>query len=238
MIILFNSVDPGLCRLGRKIVAMATTRRWGPTPRRLDDEAAARDQLLVAAGRCIVRRGDTQIRMAEVADEAGVVRSTVYRYFANRDDLLLGLVLKRLDAALARWVASLRCPDDAASSIRELILEQPLAAVEEGDALNHALYASESTALTSALAVGAEPVVDVLMKHFAPLLEGWTAGGQLHADLDIRETVHWMYATSNFLLAPSWRYRPAEIKVRFVDRYLLRALLRPVTTRMRTQRQQ
>ena len=46
--------------------------------------------------------------MAEVADEAGVVRSTVYRYFPTRDELLLGLVLMRIDAALARLVRSLR----------------------------------------------------------------------------------------------------------------------------------
>ena len=204
---------------------MATTRRWGPTPQRLDDEATARERLLAAAGRCIIRRGDTQIRMAEVADEAGVVRSTVYRYFATRDDLLLGLVLERVDAALTRWVASLQRPDDAASSIRELILTQPVAAIDEGDPLNRALYASESTALTSALAVGAEPLVDLLMRHFAPLLARWMADGQLHPDLDVRETVHWMYATANFLLTPSWRHRPDATKLRFVNRYLLRALL-------------
>ena len=63
----------------------------------------ARERILAAAGRCVERRGDTQIRMAEVADDAGLVRSTVYRYFPTRDDLLLGLVLIRIDAALARF---------------------------------------------------------------------------------------------------------------------------------------
>ena len=122
-------------------------------------------------------------------------------------------------------MASLQRPDDAASSIRELILTHPAAAIDEGDPLNQALYASESTALASALAVGAEPLVDLMMRHFAPLLSRWMADGQLYRDLDVYETVHWMYATSNFLLTPSWRQRPAATKIRFVDRYLLRALL-------------
>ena len=203
---------------------MATTRRWGATPQRLDDDSA-RERLLAAAGRCIIRRGDTQIRMAEVADEARVARSTVYRYFATRDDLLLGLVLERVDAALTRWVASLQRPFDAASSIRELILK-PVAAVADGDPLNRALYASESTALTSTLEVGAEPLVDLMMTHFEPLLAEWIADGQLHPDLEIRDTVHWMYVTTTFLLTPSRRHRPAATQLRFVDRYLLRALLR------------
>jgi TetR/AcrR family transcriptional regulator len=158
-----------------------------------------------------------------------VARSTVYRYFATRDELLLGLVLARADAALTRWVAALRHPRDAASSIRELLLE-PVAAVNEGDALNRALYSSESTALASALEAGAEPIVDLLARHIQPLFEMWMADGQLHSDLDLRETVQWMSATATFLLAPSWRQRPIAAKRRFIDRYLLRALLQAQPT--------
>ena len=50
--------------------------------------------------------------MAEVADEAGVSRSTVYRYFPSRDEVLLGLMLARVDIALGELVRSLRAPDD------------------------------------------------------------------------------------------------------------------------------
>ena len=64
-------------------------------------------RILDAAGRCIVRRGNTQFRMGEVSDEAGVSRSTVYRYFPGRDDVLLGLMLMRVDHALGDLVRSL-----------------------------------------------------------------------------------------------------------------------------------
>ena len=88
---------------------MEPSRWWGDDRAILDDEEARR-RLLEAAGRCIVRRGNAQIRMAELADEAGVSRSTVYRYFPNRDEVLLGLMLARVDIALGELVGALQSP--------------------------------------------------------------------------------------------------------------------------------
>src|SRR5947209_19530518 len=85
---------------------MEPSRWWGDDRAILDDEEARR-RLLDAAGHCIVRRGNAQIRMAEVADEAGVSRSTLYRYFRNRDDVLLHLLLARVDTALGELVGAL-----------------------------------------------------------------------------------------------------------------------------------
>lgn len=203
-------------------MAQPASRRWGDDRALLDDDEARR-LLLDAAARCIARRGNTQFRMAEVADEAGVVRSTVYRYFASRDELLLGLLLVRTDAALATFVRGLDNPQDAAQSIPDLILG-PLASVD-GNPLNEALFATESTAVNSAIQAGAEPVVDVLMRHYGPLLRDWQAAGQLQPDLNLRETVHWMNAISHFLLAPPWRQRSTVAKRAFVEQYLVRALL-------------
>lgn len=130
---------------------MEPSRWWGDDRAILDDEEARR-RLLEAAGRCIVRRGNAQIRMAEVADEAGVSRSTLYRYFPNRDEVLLGLMLARVDTALGELVASLRHPDDPVRSLPEMVL----ARVESvaGNALNEALFAAESTAVPAALQLG------------------------------------------------------------------------------------
>ncbi|MDY6995078.1 MAG: TetR/AcrR family transcriptional regulator [Actinomycetota bacterium] len=198
-------------------------RHWG-AGRSLLDGDEARDRLLDAAVRCIVARGGTQIRMGEVADEAGVVRSTVYRYFPNRDDLLLALILRRVDQACSRWIGSLRKPGDAARSIRELVLA-PVSAVDSGDPVNLALYGPESAPLAPVLDAGADAITDVVAAQLKPLFAQWKADGQLYSDLDLRETVQWMSATTSFLLTPHWRARPASAKRRFVDRYLLRALI-------------
>jgi AcrR family transcriptional regulator len=200
----------------------SSPRRWGDASALLDDDEARR-RLLDAASRCIERRGNTQIRMAEVADEAGVVRSTVYRYFPTRDALLLGLLLLRIDAAMGALVASLRRPSDAPRSIVDLMMG-PIGSVT-GNPLNEALMSSDSKALSSALELGSEQIVDVIQRHFGPLLQRWQRDGQLYADLDLRETVRWMHSTSLFLLSPPWRPRPTEAKRKFVEHYLVRALV-------------
>jgi TetR/AcrR family transcriptional regulator len=198
------------------------SRRWGGD-RALLDDGEARQRLLESASRCIVRRGNTQIRMAEVAEEAAVVRSTVYRYFASRDDLLLALLLLRIDNALADHVGSLPRPEDAVASIQELVLAPVQSVV--GDPLNEALMSGESTALATALEIGSEQIVDVILRHYGPLFERWQADGQLHDDLDPRETARWLHTTALFLVAPSWRHRPPAAKRQFVEQYLLRALV-------------
>jgi AcrR family transcriptional regulator len=49
---------------------------------------AARERLLEAAARCVARDGLPALSMAAVAEEAGVSRPTVYRYFEDRRALL------------------------------------------------------------------------------------------------------------------------------------------------------
>ncbi|OBG97309.1 TetR family transcriptional regulator [Mycobacterium sp. E3251] len=201
---------------------MEPSRRWGDDRAILDDEEARR-RILDAVGRCIARRGNTQFRMGEVADEAGVSRSTVYRYFPGRDDVLLALILKRVDHALGELVRSLAAPDDPVRSVPEMVL----ARVEsvDGDPLNEALFAAESTAVATALQKGSEPIVETLLRHYQPLLDRWKSAGRLHADLDPRSVVQWLHTATMFLLAPSWRYRPVADQREFVDQFVVRALV-------------
>jgi TetR/AcrR family transcriptional regulator len=187
----------------------------------MTDDAARR--ILDAAGRCIVKRGNTQIRMSEVAHDADVVRSTVYRYFPTRDDLLLGLVLRRVDAALGRLVRGLRHPDDPLQCIPRMVLE-PAESVD-GDQLNEALFASESTALTAALALGSEQIVDVVVGHYDELFARWQDDGTMHPDLDRREVARWIHTAVLHLLSPPWRHRSRAAKRRFVDQFVVRALV-------------
>ncbi len=75
---------------------------------------AARERLLDAAARCIVRDGLTSTGIASVASEAGVSRPTVYRYFQDRHALMQATLLRAARALAARLSEHLRAFPTAA----------------------------------------------------------------------------------------------------------------------------
>lgn len=161
--------------------------------------------------------------MAEVATEAGVVRSTVYRYYPSRQDLLLALILAHVDRATAELVRGLPAPQNAAASIPDMVL-LPVESVDT-DPLYTAMFDQRSGELGDILERGTDQVAEVVERHIGPLLERWQTSGQVHADLDHRELLQWIQSVSRFLLAPLWRGRPASDKRRFVEQYVIRALV-------------
>jgi len=197
-------------------------RRWGTASALLDDDEARR-RLVAAAVRCVVRRGTGRISMDDVANEAGVSRATVYRYYRTREDLLLGVVLSRLDMAMDLVVSSLQEPDDAARSIPELVMAS--VGLVRGDAVARALFSPDSRRLVTAEELTADPIVDGVSRHIAPLLQRWREDGQLPADLDLRMTVRWLNAVSVMLMTPPWLEMAAADKRAFLDRYVVPALL-------------
>lgn len=195
--------------------------RWG-TASALSDDGDARQRLIASAIRCIVRSGSSRIRIDDVAADAGVSRGTVYRYFSGRDDLLLAVILSRLDHSLTYVVDSLTDPDDAALSLEEFLLKS--LTLWSGDPVNEALLSTGSP-LSASLGVSAEPVIEHARLHLLPLLERWQACGQLQPDLDLDQLIRWLNAVAVTLLTPPWRSMSAGDRQQFLQQFVLRALL-------------
>ena len=190
-----------------------------------ETQAEVRRRLLQAAEGCIVRRGSAHIRMGQVAEEAGVVRSTLYRYFPTRAELIVGLFLDRIDAALDTVVAALAAPECAADSLPDLVLA-PLEFIE-GNPLHEALFSAESRDLVASWELSSEPLFQAVLRHYGPLLQRWRDDGQLHADLDIPGVVRWIETVQMTQLRPPWREHTRGEQRELIVRYLVRALVPP-----------
>ena len=75
-------------------------RRWGGQENAAPAEA--RERITAAARECYARKGSAQTTMADVAAEAKVVRATLYRYFPNREALLLAVYREEIRIFLDR----------------------------------------------------------------------------------------------------------------------------------------
>lgn len=82
----------------------------------------ARERILAAAERCIERYGIRKTTMDDIASAVGLSRPSVYRYFADRDDLLIELITRHARVLTGRAHESMSRQDGFSAQIIEGIL--------------------------------------------------------------------------------------------------------------------
>jgi AcrR family transcriptional regulator len=87
--------------------------------------------ILDAAERLLSRSHDRMANVAEVADEAGLAKGTVYLYFPSKEELLLAVHERNIDAFFRALLAQLESDDpvtidDMLALTRKHLVEAPL----------------------------------------------------------------------------------------------------------------
>lgn len=179
----------------------------------------ARADLLDAAVRCWQRGGIDGLGMGEIAVEAGVARSTLYRYFTNRDDLMLRLA--------RREVESVR--DDVEPQLADLA--DPADRIVEGFVL--ALRMLPRRRLLVELLPRLEvwtsrAMVEMGNEFLAEALAPARALGSLRDDVREERLIEWIYRVLISLLTLPARWVRDEDELReTLRRLLIPVLLRP-----------
>lgn len=178
---------------------------------------AARERLVEAAGRCVVRDGLQATSLSSVAAEAGVSRPTVYRYFADRHALLLATVLEAsrgLSRDLDAYLGAFRDPPRMAVEaylyvLRELPRRPLLQAMWRSTELDAALLSEFTRPDTVAIA---RQALDRLVRA-----AGWS-------EAEAAERIEWMLRVLLSLLVAPGPSRSEDALRDLLNRYLVPSL--------------
>jgi AcrR family transcriptional regulator len=158
-----------------------------------------RNQLIDAAEAIMRRKGITAVRLDSVASDVGLHRSSVYRYFNTKEELITAVVVKatlRLGAAITDRIGRDASPDrllvdgvvDALRAMRADELFQSLNAPAASEAV--------SRISSAAVAEGIRPLLE-------PMLDAAAQRGGLRDGVSPDDALRWlMVVTSGVIASP------------------------------------
>ena len=163
-----------------------------------------RERLLDAAEGCLEQFGPQKTSMEDVARAAGMSRATVYRYFENRDALLLGVASRQSSALAVEAINYLA----QFNTISDWMVEGLLFTLREIP--RRPVFASLVTSLDSrasgSLFLGSTGLVQIGVNVLQPMFANAKAQGLLRDDVDPEMLVEW-------LLRMLWTYLNAPSQV-------------------------
>jgi AcrR family transcriptional regulator len=87
-----------------------------------DRKAAVRRRVLDAWGELLAGKGYGETTVADVATRAGLARSSVYRYFPDKEALFFAYIEDRITAFVVALRADVNAEQDAPSRLRRLVI--------------------------------------------------------------------------------------------------------------------
>jgi len=182
-------------------------------------------EILAAARRCYGDFGIAATGMKEVAAEAGVARSTLYRYFPGRDELLIAVIreeMLELNDYIHRRLGKYTEPAD-------FVVEGLLLALKEipRRPLLAAVFASDDDSRARRVIWSSDTIVSFGEQLMAHVIAPAQQAGLLNATVAPGVLVEWVYRLLlSFLSLPSnWIRSDRELRA------TLHALLVPVLLR-------
>lgn len=161
-----------------------------------------RERLLDAAEECLQQFGPQKTSMEDVARAAGMSRATVYRYFENRDALLLAVASRQAANLATDAMAYLGKFDD----ISDWLVEGLLYTLRELP--NRPVLASLVTSLDSrsgtTLFLGSNGMIEIGVRVLEPVFTGAKQQGLVREDIDLKFLIDWLLRVLwTYLNAPS-----------------------------------
>lgn len=200
---------------------MSRTGRWGEHAP--ESGLEARSRLLDAAEVCFERWGLSKTTMDDVATLAHVSRATVYRYFTGRDDLILGVVLRRTED----FYVQLQQVVDAAPTFPDGIANGVAYSVTAalGDRYLSLVFAPGDALVASGALTSSRRNRTFNLAGLRPLLEAAQARGEMREDVSVEDAADWLLRVVLLVLTLPPDEQEEEAVRRFVLRFVVPGLV-------------
>jgi AcrR family transcriptional regulator len=164
--------------------------------------ADVRDRLLDAAEGCLAKYGASKTSMEDVAKTAGLSRATVYRYFENRDALLLGVASRQASNLAKESLAYLAQFDNMTDWLVEGVL-YALREIPKRPAFASLAMSLDSTT-ASRLFLGSTGMIEIGANVLNPMFATAKAQGLIREDIEVDMLIEWLLRVLwTYLNAPS-----------------------------------
>jgi len=146
--------------------------------------------ILVAAESCFERFGITKTTMADVARAANISRATLYRYFSDREALIMASIVRRARMNMEPWRARIR----EYPTFGERIVEGLCANIRRGirDPMIHLLVSPAEATLANTLLATSGKAVELTRELWEPILTEAQESGELRTDIDLDLLCEWL----------------------------------------------
>jgi AcrR family transcriptional regulator len=188
-----------------------------------------RERLLDAAEGCLEQFGPQKTSMEDVARAAGMSRATVYRYFANRDALLLGVASRQASNLAAEAIRYL----GQFNTISDWLVEGLLFTLREipKRPVFAALVTSLDSSAASKLLLGSSGMIQIGVDVLRPMFANAKEQGLLRDDVDIDMLIEWLLRVLwTYLNAPSQVATDEDSMRKLFHMMLIPAVLKETST--------
>ncbi|HVW32463.1 MAG TPA: helix-turn-helix domain-containing protein [Acidimicrobiia bacterium] len=150
------------------------------------------DAILDAAVACFDRLGIDATRMDDIASEAGLQRPNLYRYFANKDAIIVEVILRDISRLSVRLRQSLRLRGPARKVLLSA-LKVVIPSLQESRFAHHLLHRPEHIRTIVHLAAASDTVFEsAVHSYWAAIFEYAERRGELRDDIDPRAGIRWI----------------------------------------------
>jgi AcrR family transcriptional regulator len=182
-----------------------------------------RARLVAATAEIVAEDGPLAVRVEDVARRAGCSRATVYRYVADKDELVREVLVERSAAIAERLEAEIDEDGDPADWIVEGLLRH--ADAVRAEPWYQALERQGATEAVARVGGGPAAVIGLAAPLVARFLSRIEARGALRRDITLEQATEWLVVVHLGLLGPAVLQRTRQDRAAMLRRFVAYSLL-------------